>query len=49
MSPHVADGDGSQALPEQVGVATGVPLGNFALVLTHLSQIHAALALEAAG
>ena len=49
VSTQVADGDGSQALPEQVGVATGVPLGNFPLVLIRLSQIHAAPALEAAG
>jgi GH15 family glucan-1,4-alpha-glucosidase len=33
--------------PEQVDPATGGPLGNFPLVLTHLSHIHAALALEA--
>jgi GH15 family glucan-1,4-alpha-glucosidase len=34
--------------PEQVDPATDAPLGNFPLVLTHLSHIHAALALEAA-
>jgi GH15 family glucan-1,4-alpha-glucosidase len=32
--------------PEQVDPATGAALGNFPLVLTHLSHIHAALALE---
>jgi GH15 family glucan-1,4-alpha-glucosidase len=33
---------------EQADAATGASLGNFPLVLTHLSHIHAALALEAA-
>jgi GH15 family glucan-1,4-alpha-glucosidase len=33
---------------EQVDPASGRLLGNFPLVLTHLSHIHAALALEAA-
>jgi GH15 family glucan-1,4-alpha-glucosidase len=33
---------------EQADPATGASLGNFPLVLTHLSHIHAALALEAA-
>lgn len=34
--------------PEQVDLRTGAALGNFPLVFTHLSHIHAALALEAA-